>query len=80
MVRNAFGRRFVAKCFRITEPDASAFKLEARALEALRHPNVVHLYDTVSDGVTVFKSLSDFPVGHEDVSLLKEIEMWRRSS
>ncbi len=31
-------------------------------------------------GVTVYKSLSDFPVRHEDVAVLKENGVWRRLS
>ncbi len=48
-VRDAYGKKCVAKCFRATQSDAAAFAREASALEALRHPNVVYLFDTVAD-------------------------------
>lgn len=47
-VRDAYGKKCVAKCFRATPSDAAAFRREASALDALRHPNIVYLFDTVS--------------------------------
>jgi serine/threonine protein kinase len=49
VVRDAYGNQRVAKCFRATAADSAAFAREASALEALRHPHVVYLFDAVSD-------------------------------